>query len=117
MSADAGSDGVFTAEPGTAWRQRAELAADVGRLVADLLRDPRVPAGSKALVGAGAAGAAGAVVRAIVRRRLVGALEVGVLAVAVRRLIADAGYELIREHWRGSDAGFAWVLALGGVAR
>ncbi len=114
MSATAGSDGVFTAEPGAAWRQRVELAADVGRLVADLLRDPRVPAGSKVLVGAGAAGA---LVRAVRRRRLVGAVEFGMLAVAVRRLIADAGYELVQEHWRGTDAGFAWVLALGGVAR
>ncbi len=114
MSPAADSDGVFTAEPGAVWRQRAELAADVGRLITDLLRDPRVPAGSKALVGAGAAAA---VVHAVWRRRLVGAVEFGVLAVALRQLIADAGYELVQEHWRGTDAGFAWVLALGGVAR
>lgn len=114
MSPAADSDGVFTADPGAVWRQRAALARDVGRLIADLLRDPRVPAGSKALVGAGAVGA---LLRALRRRRLVGAVELGVLAMAVRRLIADAGYELVQEHWRGTDAGFAWVLALGGVAR
>lgn len=43
---------------------------------------------------------------------VVGELEIaGVLSLAIGRLLAGAGEDLMREHWEGSEAGFkAFVL-------
>jgi uncharacterized membrane protein YkvA (DUF1232 family) len=96
--------------PGAMVGQLPELA----RLVADLLRDPRVPARAK-LVAAATTGYL-AVPRS--RRPSVGRVgDVAVLLAAVRYLIAAAGYDLVRELWRGDDAGFALVLLTAGVQR
>lgn len=95
---------------------RLQTVADVGRLIASLLADPRVPVSAKLGVGAGAAYVVLPVtVLSRRRRRRIGFVDVAVLGVAVRQLFVEAGYELIREHWTGTDAGFAWLLAISGV--
>ena len=95
---------------------RLQTLADVGRLVASLLADPRVPVSAKLAVGAGAAYVVLPVtVLSRRRRRRIGFVDVAVLGVAIRQLFVDAGYELLREHWTGTDAGFAWLLAISGV--
>lgn len=35
--------------------------------------------------------------------------------VAVRRLVTAAGYDVVREHWTGTDDGFGAVIVLAGV--
>lgn len=41
--------------------------------------------------------------------------DLGVVALAVRRLLGGAGYHVIAELWRGSDEGLALLLTLAGV--
>lgn len=122
MSAPAGDlgDGVFTPSPKAGWQRRAEAGRDLARLVVDLLRDPRVARRSKLLL-AGSVGYAVLPARIVPGRRrkgrLPGVVDLTLLAVALRQLITEAGYEVVREHWQGSDAGFAWLLAISGVER
>lgn len=96
---------------------RAALATDVARLVVALLRSPTVPRAAKLRVVA----ALGYAV--IPKRGLPGVLgrlgpvdELALLLWALRRLIADAGYDAVRAHWSGTDGGFALVLMTAGVA-
>jgi hypothetical protein len=35
--------------------------------------------------------------------------------IAVRRLITTAGYDVVREHWTGTDDGFGVLIVLAGV--
>ncbi|WP_052666238.1 YkvA family protein [Nitriliruptor alkaliphilus] len=35
--------------------------------------------------------------------------------IAVRRLITAAGYDVVREHWTGTDDGFGVLIVLAGV--
>ena len=110
-------DGVFARDLGGPWQQRAATLAAVGRLVTALLADARVPVQAKAGVAA-ALGYAVLPATPLGRwRRRRGLADAALLALAVRGLIVDAGYEVVRERWTGSDAGFAWLLAITGVAR
>lgn len=101
------------------WTEVGALLPDVGRLLRDLATDPRVPWRAKLLAGA----ATGYVL--VPRRRLQAAApgsgfgldDALVSILAVRHLIAAAGYELVRERWTGSDGGFALLIVLAGVAR
>jgi uncharacterized membrane protein YkvA (DUF1232 family) len=103
-------------DPGSPFAPRAMVGQlpELARLVADLLRDPRVPRKAKLA----AAAATGYLV--VPRSRRLSAGHVGDLAVllaAVRYLIATAGYDVVHELWRGDDAGFALLLLTAGVQR
>jgi uncharacterized membrane protein YkvA (DUF1232 family) len=99
---------------------RGELLAEVGRLLLALGCDPRVPWRAKVVVAA-------ALAYAVTPTRLLpaplrgiaaglGALDnTVVLLAAVRHLITAAGYDVVREQWRGTDRGFAIVLLAAGV--
>ena len=90
---------------------------DVILLLNDLARDPRVPLGKKLSAAAAVA-------------YLVSPLDVipdfvpgigqlddfGILAVALRALLASAGPDVIRELWRGSEDGLGLLQSLAGVA-
>ena len=89
---------------------------DVILLLKDLARDSRVPLGGKLAAGAAAAYLVSPldVVPDYVPR--IGQLDdLGILVLALRKLLASAGHDLIRQRWRGSDDGLALVLSLAGV--
>lgn len=99
---------------------RAELTRDVGRLLLALGRDARVPWRAKAVAAAGVAYALtpSRVLPTPLRQlsRTLGAIDnTVVLLAAVRHLVAEAGYDLVRELWTGTDRGFAMVLLAAGV--
>lgn len=89
---------------------------DVILLVRDLLTDARVPRRDKALTVGAVAFAVSRVSRIPRRNPVLGLIEgLGVTLLALRHLLAGAGYTLIYELWYGSDEGLALVLTLGGV--
>lgn len=101
------------------WVEAAALLPDVARLLRTLAGHPRVPWRAKLVAGAAAAYALGP------GRRPTGMLPGGglglddalVLTLALRHLIAAAGYDLVRACWTGSDDGFALLVVLAGVDR
>jgi len=100
------------------FRELLRFLPDILQLLWALARDRRVPWWSKAA----ALGVAGYLVSPIdlLPDFLpgLGQLDDLYLAVwAVRRLIADAGYDVVREHWAGSDDGFALMLMVAGIQR
>ncbi len=102
----------------SAWRALLKFLPDVGRLLYDLARDPRVPWHAKAV-------AAGAVAYVISPVDVVPDIVPGVgrmddvyiVGKALRYLFNAAGYALLREHWRGGDDGFALLLVVAGIGR
>jgi len=101
---------------GTPGASLLRLVADVVLLLKDLAADPRVPRGDK-LVAALAAGYLVVPVDLIPDwLPVVGQVDdLVVLAMAVRRLLGAAGYDVIYELWRGTDEGLALVLTLAGI--
>ena len=93
----------------------ATLLRDVARLLHDLVRDGRVPWRAKVIAGAAMLYVAPGIRRLVPRPPLVAIVDPLVLAVALRHLVAAAGYEVVRETWRGDDAGFVWLLLLTGI--
>jgi uncharacterized membrane protein YkvA (DUF1232 family) len=101
------------------WAHEAvALLPELGRLLRTLVRDPRVPLRAKVVAGAAAAyvawpfdlvpdvlGAAG------------GIDDLVVVVLAVRHLVATAGYDLVRELWTGTDDGFTMLIVLSGMER
>jgi uncharacterized membrane protein YkvA (DUF1232 family) len=98
------------------WVELARFLADVGRLLWDLSRDARVPWTAKVV----AFGAMAYVVSPIdlIPDVIPGAGRIDDLYLVVRALrflTSAAGYDVVREHWRGTDDGFALLLMLAGV--
>jgi len=92
------------------------FARDVILLLKDLAKDPRVPIGGKVAAGVAVAYLASPldVIPDLVPG--IGQLDdLGIMALALRKLLGCAGYDLIHEHWRGSGEGLALVLTLAGV--
>jgi uncharacterized membrane protein YkvA (DUF1232 family) len=87
-------------------------------LLKDLATDPRVPRADKIAAGVAAAYLVSPIdiipdwIPAFGQ-----ADDLAVLAVAFRRLLNGAGYDLIYEKWRGTDEGLALVLTLAGVQK
>ena len=100
------------------WLELATFLVDVGRLLWAVARDRRVPWPAKAV-------AAGTVAYVVSPVDLIpdfvpvlGQLDdVFLVARALRFLANSAGYDILREHWRGSDDGFTLLLVLAGVRR
>lgn len=99
-----------------AWRELMRFLPDVARLLSALARDPRVPWRAKAV-------SAGTLAYVVSPVDLVPDLLPGVgqlddlylVLWAVRRLVATAGYDLVREHWPGTEDGFVLLLLVAGV--
>lgn len=100
------------------WREAAAMLPDLLRLLRDLSRDPRVPRRAK-LIGLAAAAYIAVPIDLIPDViPVLGAVDDAVVVVfALRRLVAEAGYDLVRELWTGSDDGFAMLIVLLGVDR
>lgn len=92
------------------------FARDVILLLKDLARDPRVSRQDKVVAVLAAAYLVSPVDLVPDKIPVLGQLDdLSVAALALRRLMVGAGYEVIYELWRGSDEGLSLVLALGGV--
>ncbi len=92
------------------------VVADVVLLLKDLATDPRVPRSEKIVAGLAAAYLVSPV--DLIPDWILGvgqADDLAVAALAFRRLLSAAGYDVIYELWRGSDEGLALVLTLAGV--
>jgi hypothetical protein len=107
-------DAAPTAWRPTRWsREAVALLPDLARLLRDLVADPRTPRRAK-LVAAGAVAYLVAPVGGRAPRQLD---RLVVVLGAVRYVVAAAGYELVRERWTGTDAGFSLLIVLTGVER
>jgi uncharacterized membrane protein YkvA (DUF1232 family) len=92
------------------------LLGDVILLLKDLATDPRVPSTDKIVAGAAAAYLISPIDIIPDWIPVAGqADDLAVIAMAFRRLLNSAGYDLIYEKWRGTDEGLALVLTLAGV--
>jgi uncharacterized membrane protein YkvA (DUF1232 family) len=92
------------------------FARDVILLLKDLVTDPRLSGRQKVVAGLATAYLLSPVDLVPDWLPLVGQLDdLLVFGYAFRRLCGAAGYEMIYEHWRGTDEGLALVLTLAGV--
>ena len=92
------------------------LAGDVILLLKDLATDPRVSRTDKIVAGLAAAYLVSPL--DLIPDWLLGigqADDLVVIALAFRKLLVGAGYDVIYELWRGSDEGLTLVLTLAGV--
>jgi uncharacterized membrane protein YkvA (DUF1232 family) len=105
--------------PRSNWQELGAMLPDVGRLLRDLMADPRVPRRSRWLAGAAALYVAVPVdpLPDLVPGTGYGLDDVVAVVWALRHLIATAGYEVVRELWTGTDAGFALLILIAGVDR
>lgn len=104
------------ARPRSWWREAVALLPDLGRLLRSLSRDHRVPWHAKALAGAAAVYVASPVdLLPDVIPGVGGLDDLLFVLFAVRRLVAAAGYDVVREHWTGTDDGFSVLIVLAGV--
>ncbi|MFN2556795.1 MAG: YkvA family protein [Nitriliruptorales bacterium] len=100
------------------WHELVRFLPDVGRLLVDLTRDGRVPLRAK--VVAGLLGAYLFSPLDLVPDFLPGVGQMDDLAlalVALRYLCRSAGYDVLRELWRGSHDGFVALLVVTGVEK
>lgn len=85
---------------------------DASKMVYAAMRDPRVPRRSKVE----AAACLGLLAVPLEALPVIGQLELAtVLTLAIGRLVAGAGQDILREHWEGSEAGFTAFLVLANV--
>jgi uncharacterized membrane protein YkvA (DUF1232 family) len=102
--------------PRALWREAIALLPDLGRLLRGLWRDPRTPRRARALAGATAAYVAAPVDLLPDLVPGVGGVDDLLLVLwALRRIVAIAGYDLVRELWTGTDDGFAVLVVLAGI--
>lgn len=101
------------------WAVLRELLPDLLRLLRALATDRRVPLRAKLVAGAalGYALLPGGRVPAVVPGTPVGFDDLVAVVFAVRHLVAAAGFEVVRELWTGTDAGFGMLVVLAGVSR
>ena len=102
---------LFLAGRTSAAREVAKLVPNLLLLFKDLLRDPRVPRGSKWLLVVGAAWLASPIDLIPEFIPLLGPLDDAVLAALIlRHLVRRAGPEVVSDHWRGDPAMMRRVL-------
>jgi uncharacterized membrane protein YkvA (DUF1232 family) len=85
-------------------KQLARLLPDLAALLRGLLRDPRVPRGSKILVALAIAWVVSPIDLLPEFLPVIGPLDdVIVVALVLRHLVKRAGPEVVREHWPGDQ--------------
>ena len=86
-------------------KQLARLLPDLATLLRGLLRDPRVPRGSRVLVGLAVAWVVSPIDLLPEFLPVIGPLDdVIVVTLVLRHLVKRAGPEVVRDHWRGDPA-------------
>lgn len=117
MSSTGGQDGVSTTSGRRlAVRELTRFLPEVARLLYRVTRDGRVPWSAKAVAGAAVAYVVSPI--DLLPDVVPGAGQLDdvlVVGKAIRYLLTTAGYEVLREHWTGSDQGFALLLVAAGV--
>jgi uncharacterized membrane protein YkvA (DUF1232 family) len=97
--------GLLVAGRRTAAREVAALLPNLLILFKGLVRDPRVPRGSKVLLVIGAAWVASPIDLIPEFILLLGPLDDAVVAALIlRHLVRSAGEDVVAEHWRGDPA-------------
>jgi len=97
-------------------RALVRLVPDVVRLFRGLLGDPRVPLGSKLLLGLAVAWLVSPIDLLPEFLPVLGPLDDAVVAaLVVGHLVRRAGPDVVREHWRGDEATLRVLLRVGGV--
>ena len=99
-----------------ATRELVRFLPDVGKLLWRLARDPRVPWTGKVVAGAAVAYVASPI--DVIPDFIPGAGQfddVLIVVRAIRFLFRSAGYELMAEHWDGTEEGFAALLVVAGI--
>jgi uncharacterized membrane protein YkvA (DUF1232 family) len=98
-------------------RELVSLLPNLIRLFRGLLRDPRVPRSSKALLALAAVWLASPIDLIPEFLPGVGALDDAVIAaLALRHLVRRAGPDVVREHWHGDPRSLGLLLRLAGAA-
>lgn len=93
-------------------KQLAMLLPDLASLLRGLLRDSRVPRGSKVLVGIAMVWVISPIDLLPEFLPVIGPLDdVVVVALVLRHVVKRAGPEIVREHWRGDPVMLERVLA------
>lgn len=113
---DGTSDGRGDVQRSSAAKELLRFLPDVGRLLYDLSRDDRVPLPAKIKSGAAAAYILSPV--DVIPDFIPGLGQMDDIAVvvwAIRNLLRSAGYDVLRELWKGTDDGFALLLMVAGV--
>ena len=99
----------------TAAREVATLLPNLLRLFKGLVKDPRVPRGSKALLLFGALWVASPIDLIPEFIPFLGPLDDAVVAaLIIRHLMKTAGPDVIGEHWRGDQATLSRLLRVVG---
>ncbi|HKJ54904.1 MAG TPA: DUF1232 domain-containing protein [Nitriliruptoraceae bacterium] len=99
----------------TTWVELAKFVGAAGRLLWSVMRDPRVPVRAKVVAGAAAAYAISPIDVVPDFVPTAGYVDdVFVIVGSLRYLANLSGYEVLREHWSGSDEGFAILMGLVG---
>ena len=93
-------------------KKLARLLPDLASLLRDLLRDPRVPRGSRILVGFAIAWVLSPIDVLPEFLPVIGPLDdLIVVALVLRHLVKRAGPDIVREHWRGDPVMLERALA------
>lgn len=102
---------------GPAWLELASFMGEVGQLVWRVVRDPRVGRWQKLAAGAAVVYLASPIDVIPDMLPVVGRLDDLVIArQALRLLTESAGADVLREHWGGTDDGFALVMRVAGLS-
>ena len=100
----------------SAARELVTLVPNLVLLFKGLLRDPRVPRGSRLLIGFAAAWIASPIDLIPEFIPVAGPLDdVIVAALVLRHLLRAAGSDVVREHWRGDPAVLDRILGAGRI--
>ena len=100
----------------TAAREVAMLLPNLAVLFKGLIRDPRVPRGSKMLLVLGAVWIASPIDLIPEFLPVVGPLDDAVVAsLVLRHLLKRAGPEVVREHWQGDPRTIGLILRAAGA--
>ena len=94
------------------------FVGSVARLLRGLATDPRVPLSAK-LVAVAATGYALSPIDLVPDfLPMIGVLDdLWIVSRALRHLVERAGQDVVREHWDGTEEGFATLLSVAGMSR
>lgn len=99
-----------------ATRELLTFVPNVVRLFRGLLRDPRVPVGSKIVLGFAVVWLLSPIDLIPEFIPVLGPLDDVVVAMlAIRHVLRRAGEDVVREHWHGSDASLRAIIRAVGV--
>jgi uncharacterized membrane protein YkvA (DUF1232 family) len=97
-------------------REVVTFLPNLASLFTGLLRDPRVPRSSKALLALGAAWIASPIDLIPEFLPVIGPVDDALIAaVILRRVLKTAGADVVAEHWRGDSATLERLLQLFGL--